>query len=78
MTRQEVRSTRRRIMRERHKLAAEEHKLQSVCAHPAAIRRYRSDTGNWCESDDTYWMEIDCPDCGFFESIDSTDPRYGS
>lgn len=69
MTRQEVRSTRRRIMRERRKLAAEEHKLRSVCTHPAAIRRYRSDT---------YWMEIDCPDCGLFESIDSTDPRYGS
>lgn len=76
MTRKEVKSVRLRIMRERRKLSAEERKLQAACTHPAASRRYRSDTGNVCLEDDYYWLEIDCPDCGFFEIIDSTDPRY--
>lgn len=76
MTRREVRGIRRMILRERYKLTAEERKLQKACTHPAASLRYRSDTGNWCPEGDSYWLEIDCPDCGFFESIDSTDPRY--
>ena len=76
MTRKEVKSVRLRIMRERRKLLAEERKLQATCTHPAASRRYYSDIGNWCREDDSYWLELDCPDCGLFESIDSTDPRY--
>ena len=38
--------------------------LQEECAHPALVGIFRSDTGNWSRSDDVYWVEFKCPDCG--------------
>jgi hypothetical protein len=40
-----------------------EKELQSICQHPNVIKKYESDTGNWCRSDDSYWIRYHCPDC---------------
>jgi len=38
--------------------------LQARCDHMEATVHYKSDTGNCCKSDDRYWKEYHCPECG--------------
>lgn len=38
--------------------------LQLECEHPFASRVPKADTGNWCPTDDKYWYDCKCPDCG--------------
>lgn len=38
--------------------------LQEICRHPKVVKTHKGNTGNWCKSDDRYWTEFDCPDCG--------------
>jgi hypothetical protein len=38
--------------------------LQGRCTHPTATMQGRSDTGNWDRSQDSYWYEFSCADCG--------------
>lgn len=38
--------------------------LQEECTHPLLTGTFKSDTGNWSRSDDVYWVEFVCPDCG--------------
>lgn len=38
--------------------------LQTVCKHPNADKKYCADTGNYDMSQDSYWIEWSCPDCG--------------
>lgn len=38
--------------------------LRNSCDHVAVIKKARSDTGNWSASDDSYWYDCSCPDCG--------------
>lgn len=40
--------------------------LQQECAHPNAEKIFKSDTGNWDRSQDSYWKDCRCPDCGKF------------
>jgi hypothetical protein len=40
--------------------------LEQACPHTNVSRKAKADTGNWCPSDDTYWYEFKCPDCGKF------------
>jgi len=35
-----------------------------ACKHENAIKVPKSDVGNWCPHDDSYWYECTCPDCG--------------
>lgn len=44
--------------------------LRSKCKHKNRTKKYKSDTGNWCISDDSYWIEFRCEDCGKFWSED--------
>ena len=37
--------------------------LQVECAHPAVIKKYCANTGNYDPSADAYWIDGDCPDC---------------
>ena len=37
---------------------------QNECKHPFAGKTHKSDTGNYSKSDDRYWTEFECPDCG--------------
>lgn len=38
--------------------------LQEECKHPMAERTNRADTGNYDSSQDRYWRDCKCPDCG--------------
>lgn len=37
--------------------------IQDKCDHQKAFYSYGSDTGNWCSSDDSYWIDLWCPIC---------------
>lgn len=38
--------------------------LQNECKHPMAEKINRGDTGNYDRSQDRYWRDCNCPDCG--------------
>lgn len=38
--------------------------LKKNCGHKNAVYTDGADTGNWCKSDDSYWTDMQCPDCG--------------
>jgi predicted RNA-binding Zn-ribbon protein involved in translation (DUF1610 family) len=38
--------------------------LQTKCTHPNVVSQYKADTGNYDKSQDRYWVEFRCPDCG--------------
>ena len=40
--------------------------LQEECTHPMAEKINRADTGNYDPSQDSYWRDCTCPDCGKF------------
>lgn len=37
--------------------------LQNNCPHDKKIGTYGANTGNWCKSDDDYWISVTCLDC---------------
>ena len=45
-------------------LYAKKATIQSACEHKNVKGEYNSDTGNWCQQDDSYWISADCLDCG--------------
>jgi hypothetical protein len=46
--------------------------LQAQCTHPSATKTPKSNTGNWDRSQDAYWYDFSCPDCGKRWSEDQT------
>lgn len=48
--------------------------LRNECPHDNYTVQYKGDTGNWCQSDDSYWVVINCPDCGHSEIQESVLP----
>lgn len=38
--------------------------IQDNCEHGNIAYKYKSNTGNYCPSDDSYWVDIKCLDCG--------------
>lgn len=52
-----------RIMREIAEKYVELKQHQKICKHTKAVGEYGSDTGNWCEQDDKYWDDVECPTC---------------
>ena len=55
---------------------AELAKLRDECPHPGLTGNYNSNTGNWCPQDDAYWLELRCPLCEKYWTVQSTDPEY--
>lgn len=53
------------MLREQNKndLAADFAKLQATCTHPNLEKTYKSNTGNYDPTADSYWIEFRCPDC---------------
>ena len=39
--------------------------LKNECTHPRTFKAANSNTGNWSKSDDYYWYDCSCPDCGY-------------
>ena len=50
--------------------------LQHECPHEHLLGTYCSNTGNRCRSDDTYWVDFVCEDCGKVWSEDQEHLRY--
>jgi len=68
-----VRSTKHHIQAQIDKLHVELSHLRNVeCKHPAATKEHKGDTGNWSPSDDSYWTEFYCPDCGKSWDVDGS------
>jgi len=63
VTPEQVRSKYESIDRREERLARELNKLQALCNHPNLEKTYKSDTGNYDPSADSYWTEHRCPDC---------------
>jgi hypothetical protein len=36
----------------------------STCEHPVLTGKYGANTGNWSSTDDSYWVDFFCPNCG--------------
>jgi hypothetical protein len=61
-----------RLIRERKEdilaqLASLQIELEGVrnkCTHPNAVKQNNASTGNWDRSQDSYWKDCKCPDCG--------------
>lgn len=51
-------------------LTQQKYQLQAKCRHIHAVAEHKSDTGNWCEADDRYWINFRCYDCGHVWSED--------
>lgn len=45
--------------------------LQLTCPHERAKVVFKADTGNWSTSDDSYSVDVSCPECGYRASFDS-------
>jgi len=70
MTQNQIKRKREDIKAKIAKLVSEYAALQEFCTHPNVTKKYDSDTGNYCKSDDRYWIEYTCPDCGKFWETD--------
>lgn len=45
--------------------------IQDSCQHEVVDGKYKGDTGNWSSSDDSYWIDATCLECGKSLFIDS-------
>lgn len=51
-------------------------KIRATCKHPNVDMKYGSNTGNWSHTDDSYWIDVKCHDCGHQLRIYDDDIRY--
>ena len=64
-TQSAIKKTGEKLRNKIEKLYADLSDLQKTCNHPRATKRAGSNTGNWCKSDDCYYYDCECPDCGY-------------
>lgn len=62
-----------RLREEIEALFEELHKHQSRCKHRKVEVTHKSDTGNYCPQDDSYWIDAYCPVCLKKWTVDSND-----
>lgn len=72
MTRSEVIKKLEKLQAKEKTVAAEIELLRETCEHPAVVKTYRADTGNYDSRDNQYWTEYTCPDCGKFWSANGS------
>lgn len=64
MTPKQVQRKYRSLTEKITKLYDQVAELQHECTHPDVTKQYRGDTGNYDPSQDSYWINWHCPDCG--------------
>lgn len=64
MTPKQVQRKRISILDKITKLGNQLTELQSLCLHTDVTKKYGGDTGNYDPSQDSYWIDWHCPDCG--------------
>lgn len=55
-----------RLLKKEAEIADKITALQEECPHIGHSIVYKSDTGNWDPSEDCYWTENKCHNCGKF------------
>ena len=65
-----------RIVRMRSRLSQELAELQADCPHTDKTGRYGANSGNYDPSDDCYWINVSCEDCGRTWSIYDDEDGY--
>jgi hypothetical protein len=58
------------------KLYLQKQAIIAECTHTNLTGEYKSNTGNWCPSDDSYWIDVTCDDCGKWWMIDSKEDDH--
>ncbi len=49
--------------------------IEKACPHKNYKSEYHSNTGNYDQWGDTYWVNVNCLDCGKFMQFDSEEDR---
>lgn len=60
-----VKELKETIRPEIEKLSKEIRDLQKKCGHKNFTTKKGANTGNWCEEDNIYWVDVRCSDCGW-------------
>lgn len=53
------------LNQELNKISDEITSRRSECTHSSIIYKYGANTGNYSSTDDCYWVDIKCLDCGY-------------
>lgn len=64
-----------RLRKMQERLVDEVKSIQQTCTHDNKEGKYKSNTGNWCRDDDSYWIDAHCLDCDKIWMIDSKDNK---
>lgn len=64
MTAKEVRRSYALLCRLSEEVLEKRIAIQAACPHETPTYAYRGSTGNYDPSNDGYWIEWACPDCG--------------
>lgn len=59
-----------KLINKREKINKQIEEYKKLCPHVNLKGVYRANTGNYDPSDDCYWVELSCPDCGSFWTED--------
>jgi hypothetical protein len=51
--------------------------IRETCPHEHLQGKFGANTGNWCSSDDSYWVDFVCQDCGKRWTEDQMEIGYG-
>lgn len=62
----DISNERERICKNMNKWKVKLSNIQDSCSHVNIIKEYKSNTGNYDPSNDNYWANLKCPDCGKF------------
>ena len=49
--------------------------LRAICKHENAVGEYWGGFRN-CDYDNSEWLEVKCPDCGYMKTYYSNEPGY--
>jgi len=52
-----------KMLKQMDKLYAKQELLKSQCTHEGLLGEYGANTGNYCSSDNSYWVNFKCPQC---------------
>lgn len=55
-----------KVLKQREKIKKALAKISSIqeeCTHIGVHIKYGANTGNWCPSDNSYWIDWVCPHC---------------
>lgn len=72
----QMKARRKRLEQRIQKLKEELVELQGICKHFALEGKYTGSSGHYSPDDNSYWVEVYCPDCGFRKNYDENEAGY--